>query len=251
MIGVFDSGIGGLSVVREIVRLLPCEDLLYVADSAHCPYGDKSAAEVLTLSRGIVRFLMDKHCNIVVVACNTASAAAAEHLRNEYPDFPFVALEPAVKPAVKQTQTKHIGVVATAGTFKGQLFRQTTVQHANDVEIHTAVGVGWVELVEQLRENTPEAAEAVRRVLQPLIDARIDCLVLGCTHYSFLRATIENITQGKVSIIDSAAPVALQTRRLLKQRGLLQKQKRRPSYCFYTTGKVEVLQQRIDAGFGA
>ncbi|GHT74539.1 glutamate racemase [Bacteroidia bacterium] len=246
MIGIFDSGVGGISVMREIVKLLSNEDVLYVADSAHCPYGNKTAGEVLRLSQNIVRFLMDKHCKIIVVACNTATSAAIDFLRKQYPDFPFVGMEPAVKPATHASQRRRIGVLATEGTLHGRLFQQTVQQYAQDVDVQIVVGAGLVELVEAGKEDTQEAIDVLKNLLQPLMDKEIDCLVLGCTHYPFLRASIENITKGKIAIIDSAMPVALQTKRIMEEQRLFVAEKHSPAYHFYTSGDSAVLQRMQD-----
>ena len=219
-IGIFDSGSGGLSVYREIVKLLPYERYVYYADNAHCPYGDKTAGFIQNRARTITDFLLGKGADIVVVACNTATAAAIGTLREEYPAVPFVGMEPAVKPAALGTQTGVIGVLATAGTLKGSKYLNTRGLYEDDVRIVEHVGQGFVELVEAGKLNGPEAESTVRASLQPLLDAGADKIVLGCTHYPFLRPVIERIAGPSVQVIDPAPAVARQTLRLLQERSI-------------------------------
>ena len=189
-IGIFDSGSGGLSVYREIVKLLPYERYVYYADNAHCPYGDKTADFIRDRARAITDFLLGKGADIIVVACNTATAAAIATLREEYPDVPFVGMEPAVKPAALGTETGVIGVLATAGTLKGSKYLKTKGRFEDDVHIVEHVGEGFVELVENGTLDGPEAYATVKASLQPLLDAGADRIVLGCTHYPFLRPVV-------------------------------------------------------------
>ena len=181
-IGIFDSGSGGLSVYREIVKLLPYERYVYFADNAHCPYGEKSAEYIRDRSRAITEILLGLGADIIVVACNTATAAAIATLREEYPDVTFVGMEPAVKPAALGTKTGVIGVLATAGTLKGSKYLKTKGRFEDDVRIVEHVGEGFVELVENGILDGPEAYETVKTSLQPLLDAGADRIVLGCTH---------------------------------------------------------------------
>ncbi|MDR3365986.1 MAG: glutamate racemase, partial [Prevotellaceae bacterium] len=190
-IGVFDSGVGGLSVLQEIAALLPHERVCYVADAARCPYGSRPVDEVRGLSLGITKFLLEKNCKLIVVACNTATAAAIDELRSAFPHVLFVGMEPAVKPAAKQSKTRSVGILATAGTLQGRLFKQTKARYAAGVKLHVVAGAGLVELVEQGRENSPEALDLLRTYLQPMLDDNVDELVLGCTHYPFLKSSIE------------------------------------------------------------
>ncbi|MDR3328933.1 MAG: glutamate racemase [Prevotellaceae bacterium] len=243
-IGIFDSGVGGLSVLRELALLLPRESVCYVADAAHCPYGNRPAHEVLSLSVAVVDFLLQKKCKLIVVACNTATAAAIDELRRRYPHVPFVGMEPAVKPAAEQSKTRSVGILATCGTLQGRLFRQTQARHAAGVRMHLAVGDGLVELVEAGREDSPEALALLRTYLQPMVDDGVDVLVLGCTHYPFLQAAIEEVTQGSMAVVNPAPAVAAQAKRLLEQRGLLcSDPAAAPRYDFFSTGGVEALRQ--------
>ena len=215
-IGIFDSGSGGLSVYREIVKLLPQERYLYFADNAHCPYGEKTAEYIQDRGRAITEILLGMGADIIVVACNTATAAAIATLREEYPDTPFIGMEPAVKPAALGTETGVIGVLATAGTLKGSKYLKTKGRFEDDVRIVEHVGEGFVELVENGILDGPEAYETVRKSLQPLLDAGADRIVLGCTHYPFLKPVIESIAGPGVQVIAPAPAVARQTVRILE-----------------------------------
>ncbi len=219
-IGIFDSGSGGLSVYRELVKVLPEEHFIYYADNAHCPYGEKTAEYIQQRARFITDFLLAKGADIIVVACNTATAAAISTLRAEYPSISFVGMEPAVKPAALGTKTGVIGVLATAGTLKGSKYLNTRGQYEDDVRIVEHVGQGFVELVEKGILDGPEAESTVRASLQPLLDKGADTVVLGCTHYPFLRPVIARIAGPAVQIIDPAPAVARQTVKLLKEQGI-------------------------------
>lgn len=217
-IGIFDSGSGGLSVYRELVKLLPKERYIYFSDNAHCPYGEKTAEYIQDRARFITDFLLEKGADIIVVACNTATAAAIATLREEYPSVPFVGMEPAVKPAALGTRTGVIGVLATAGTLKGSKYLHTRGRFEDNVRIAEHVGQGFVELVEAGILDGPKADATVRASLQPLLDEGADVIVLGCTHYPFLRPVIERIAGPGVQVIDPAPAVARQTLRLLQER---------------------------------
>ena len=219
-IGIFDSGSGGLSVYRELVKVLPQERYLYFSDNAHCPYGEKTPAYIQDRGRAITDILLGMGADIIVVACNTATAAAIATLRAEYPQVPFVGMEPAVKPAALGTRTGVIGVLATAGTLKGSKYLTTRGQYEDNVTIVEHVGEGFVELVEAGILDGPEATATVRRSLQPLLDAGADTIVLGCTHYPFLRPLIERLAGPLVQVIDPAPAVARQTVRVLRQHGI-------------------------------
>ena len=219
-IGIFDSGSGGLSVYRELVKVLPQEHFVYYSDNAHCPYGEKTALYIQRRARFITEFLLDKGADIIVVACNTATAAAIATLRAQYPDVPFVGMEPAVKPAALGTKSGVIGVLATAGTLKGSKYLNTRGLYADGVRVVEHVGQGFVELVENGILDGPQAEATVRASLQPLLDEGADIVVLGCTHYPFLRPLIERIAGPGVQVIDPAPAVARQTLRLLQEGGV-------------------------------
>jgi glutamate racemase len=242
-IGFFDSGIGGLSVWQAVVGRLPQEATIYFADRANCPYGARSANEVKSISAAIVRFLLQHDCKLIVVACNTASAAALESLRAEF-DLPIVGMEPAIKPAAERTQTGHVGVLATAGTLQGTLFQNTTRDHANGVQVHVQIGEGLVEQVEAGQFDTPQTEALLRQYLDPMLAAQVDQIALGCTHYPLLIPLIERIVQGRARVIDPAQAVARQVERRLIQHHLLapHRSSNKVQYKFYTTGQSQLLQ---------
>ena len=227
MIGIFDSGTGGLSVFKEIRKLLPEERYIYFSDNAHCPYGEKSREYIIERSREITRFLLDKGCDIIVVACNTATAAAIAVLREEFP-VRFIGMEPAVKPAVKSTRTGVVGVLATAGTLKADKYLNTREKFSEGVKITEHVGQGFVELVEKGCLTGREAEDVVRASLKPLLDEGADRIVLGCTHYPFLWDTIAKIAselypERAIEIIDPAPAVARHLLETMKTEGLIRK----------------------------
>jgi glutamate racemase len=238
-LGVFDSGIGGLSVLRDIRALLPNEDVRYYADSAYCPYGLRSREEIQERSRLICGELFDQGAKGIVVACNTASAMAIEDMRASFPGRIIVGLEPAVKPAVGMTRSGKVGVLATPRTVAGERLLWLIETFAGGVEVRTVAGVGLVELVEA---GTLEG-DAVRETLQPLLDpmiaAGVDVIVLGCTHYPFLRAEIEAYMGPSVPVIDSGVAIARRTQHVLGQAGLLADQDRPGDVELMTSGPVD------------
>jgi len=217
-IGLFDSGAGGLSVLREIVRRLPHQSVLYFADTDHVPYGDRQADEIRSFSEAITSFLVEQGARVIVVACNTASAVALYHLRARF-DLPIVGMEPAVKPAAEQTHSQQIGVIATRATFQGELFARLVERFAQDTQDHTQVCPGLVERVEAGLVDDLGTEALLREYLTPMLEAGIDSLVLGCTHYPFLRAAIERVIGPEVAVIDPAPAVARQTGRVLARLG--------------------------------
>ena len=219
-VGIFDSGVGGLSVYREVARALPHERILYLADQAHVPYGARSLEEVRELSEGITRYLLTRGAKLVVVACNTASAAALHHLRRVFPGTPFVGMEPAVKPATEKTRSGVIGVIATEATFQGDLFASLIERYAGGVRVIARACPGLVGAVEAGAADTAETKTLLQQCLGPLVAAGIDQLVLGCTHYPFLERAVREIVGPDIAIIDPAPAVARQTARVLALRGL-------------------------------
>lgn len=216
MIGIFDSGIGGLSVLRELKELLPDEHYIYYADSAHCPYGEKPKEYIVQRARFITEFLLSKGADIIVVACNTATASAIRELREMWPDVPFVGIEPAVKPAALASKTGVIGVLATYGTLRGGNYLDLRDRYTDNVKVVEHVGSGFVELVEKGVLEGVQAEIVVRKSVEPLISQGADVLVLGCTHYPFLKNTIARIAGPEVTIINPAPAVAAQVARLYK-----------------------------------
>lgn len=245
VIGIFDSGSGGLSVLKEIRKALPSEHYVFYADNAHCPYGEKSAAYIRERARTIVRLLADKGAELIVVACNTATGAAIASLRAEF-DLPFIGMEPAVKPAALGTRNGVIGVLATAGTLKASKYLNTRGRYQNEVRIEEHVGEGFVQLVERNELDGPEAERVVRASLQPLLDAGADTIVLGCTHYPFLRPVIERIAGPQVRVIDPAPAVARQVCKVLRERGISETDPA-PGLELLASGDTDTLQ-RLAAG---
>ncbi|MDR0953758.1 MAG: glutamate racemase [Rikenellaceae bacterium] len=235
-IAVFDSGLGGLSVWKEIVRALPEESIMYYGDGANCPYGGKSQAEIIRLSEAIVRFLLDRGAKLIVVACNTATAGAISYLRAHYA-VPFVGMEPAVKPAAEHSETGVIAILATAGTLKGKLFTETSQRFSAGVKILTRIGEGFVELIETGRANSTQAEEAVRRTVEPLLAQGVDRLVLGCTHYPFLAETLRRVIGDRpVELIDPAPAIARRVKEVLTERNELAEAGHLAKYDYFSSG---------------
>ena len=225
MIGIFDSGIGGLSVFREIRKLLPEQGYIYYSDSAHCPYGEKSKEYIIDRARSITRRLMEMGVEIVVVACNTATAAAISTLRKEFP-IKFIGMEPAIKPAAALTKTGVVGVLATAGTLKAEKYLDTREKWAQSITVVEHIGEGFVELVEKGQTSGAEAEAVVQNSLVPLLEAGADTIVLGCTHYPFLADTIKKVAAAhgadgnSFHLIDPAPAVARHLLEVMEAEGI-------------------------------
>ncbi len=244
-IGVFDSGLGGLTVWSELRRKLPAESIVYYGDGKNCPYGDKSPEEVRGHVDFAVRRLLDRGVKLIVVACNAATAMAIDHLRETYP-VPFVGLEPAVKPAALSSRSGVIGILATAATLKGRLFRETSQRYAGRVRILSRVGEGFVELVESNRENSDEAVETVRRQVEPMIEAGADRIVLGCTHYPFLVPAMRRVIGDRgAELVNPAAAVEGPTEALLRELGLASGAGHAPRYEFMTSADEAYLRKLV------
>jgi glutamate racemase len=243
-IGIFDSGIGGLSVWREIARQLPHEDTIYFADQIHIPYGPRSLQEIRSFSEAITRFLLDHGCKIIVVACNAASAAALKHLRATFPAVPVVGMEPAVKPAAETTRTGVVGVLATPATFQSELFASVVERFANGVQLIQEVCPGLVQQIEAGRLTTPDTLEMLDRFLIPIRDANADTIVLGCTHYPFVIDAIRQLAPG-VNVIDPAPAVARQVDRVLRERSLSCDKAQAGEYRFITSGDLDRYQETL------
>lgn len=220
-IAVFDSGVGGLSVLRHIRAQLPDEQLIYLADQANVPYGSRPLAEIQAFSERITHFLLALGAKLIVVACNTASGAALTYLRQTFPDVPFVGMEPAVKPAAAQTKRGKVGVLATAGTFKSQQYETLMARFAQDVAVFEDPCQGLVTLIESGLTDGAETKQRLRDCVEPMLAEGVDTLVLGCTHYPFVRPLLTQIVGPDVVIIDPAPAVARQTNRVLQQHDLL------------------------------
>ena len=240
-IGIFDSGIGGLSVWKEVVKILPYESIIYYADSANCPYGSKSVDEIISLTVKNVDFLLKYNCKLIIVACNTATAAAIDYLRAHY-EVPFVGMEPAVKPAAIKTNTKSIGILATQNTFKGKLFQETSSKFAKGVKLYNQIGYKLVEFVENDNMQSPELKKLLYSYLKPMLDNNVDNVVLGCTHYPFLIEQIKEIVGNDVQIIDPSSAVAKRVKYLLKEKNIISNRIEIPEYIFFTNSDKNILQ---------
>jgi glutamate racemase len=253
-IGIFDSGLGGLSVWSEIVSRLPQEATIYLADQAHVPYGSRSLNEVCRFAEEITRYLLARGAKIIVIASNTTSAAALYHLRDLFPDVPFVGMEPALKPAVERTRTGVVGVIATPVTFEGELFAKLVDRYTNGVSVLSQACPGLVDAVESGALDTPETAALLARYLGPMIEADVDQLVLGCTHYPFLRPIIEQLIGPGISVIDPAPSIARQVAQVMAlQEPELDFQTRSAGckncedhHIFYTSGDVAIFTDMIE-----
>lgn len=241
-IGFFDSGVGGLSVWREGVRSLPGEHTIYYADNAYCPYGAKTPDEIMARSAYIVDFLLRRECKLIVVACNTATAAAIDCLRERYA-VPFVGMGPAVKPAAQHSVSGVVGVLATRGTFKGRLYHETLAQFAADVQIIEQPGDGLVELAEAGLTDSDEARALLQKYIRPMLDAGADCLVLGCTHYPFFLPAIARITGNRMTVIDPAPAVAQRIKSLLVRHNLLNTSGDEARHEFFASGDPQTVRQ--------
>ncbi|MDA6070966.1 glutamate racemase [Flavobacterium sp. AC] len=238
-IGVFDSGIGGTSIWNAIHNLLPNEKTIYLADSKNAPYGQRTKEEIVALSKKNVDFLLDMNCKLIVIACNTATTNAILELRADY-DIPFIGIEPAIKPAANNSKTQVIGILATKGTLNSELFNKTAEMFQN-TKIIEQVGYGLVQLIEDGNLNSPEMTQLLESYLQPMIDANIDYLVLGCSHYPYLIPQIKKILPEHIHIIDSGEAVARQTQNILREKvGFTDQQKSDP--VFYVNSNPEVLK---------
>jgi len=235
-IGVFDSGVGGLSVLTEIRKHLPNEDLIYVADSAHAPYGDKSKEFILERSTAIIEFFLGQQVKAIVVACNTATAAAVKELRGIY-HMPMVAMEPAIKPASEQTQTGVIGVLATSRTINSNNFQILFSRFADQVKIIPQACPGLVDQVELGDLHGSKTRALVTQYVEPLLEQKADILVLGCTHYPFLAALIQEIAGSGVKVIDSGAAIARRLHSLLGHHGLLSEKSGYGTAQFYSSAE--------------
>jgi len=239
-IGIFDSGIGGTSIWAEIHQLLPNEKTIYLADSKNAPYGQKSNAEIIALSEKNTEFLLKMDCKLIVVACNTATTNAIQELRAKYP-VPFIGIEPAIKPAATNSKTQTIGILATQGTLNSELFHKTSEKFL-ETKIIEQVGHGLVQLIENGKINSPEMSKLLHSYLTPMIEANIDYLVLGCSHYPYLIPQIKKILPEHIQIIDSGEAVARQTQYVLREKvGFSSNEKSSP--VFYTNKNPKVLSE--------
>ena len=243
-IGIFDSGVGGLTVWKAIRELLPKENLIYLADQKNCPYGIKPESEILFHTENAVKYLVDQSCKLIVIACNTATAVAIDFLRDNY-NCIFVGLEPAVKPAALSTKTGAIGVLATANTLKGNHYLRTVYKYGKDITVNAVAGNGLVELIESGQFDSTEMKELLMRYLEVLDFNKIDRLVLGCTHYPFIKNNLQELCGDKIEILESSDAVAKQCENLLAKKNLLKIDSSKASNYFYSTSVIDKLGEFI------
>ena len=245
-IGLFDSGVGGTSIWKEVHALLPNESTIYLADSKNAPYGQKTEEEIIALSKKNTEILLNDNCKIIIVACNTATTNAIKVLRATY-DIPFIGIEPAIKPAALHTKTQKIGILATQGTLNSALFHQT-VSLYSDVKVVEQIGYELVQLIESGAMHSEKMTELLKDYLLPMVAEDIDCLVLGCTHYPYLIPQIKKIIPNHIKIIDSGEAVAKQTKHILEVNNLFNTSNE-VFHSFYINNPPEVMQQLIGSEF--
>ena len=246
-IGIFDSGIGGITILNSIKKILPKESIIYYSDNYNSPYGNKSKKEIEKLSIKNTEFLIEKGCKIIVVACNTATTNSISKLRTNF-DLPFIGVEPAIKPAAMQTKSGLIGVLATKGTLSSGLFEKTANNYASDVKVIEKNATGLVELIEKGIFSGEKIENILKKNLNPMIQNKIDHLVLGCTHYPILIKTIKSLIPSHIKILDSGKAVAKQTNRLLIK-NKLESNLIDPSYTFYCNGSDQSLNKILNFKF--
>lgn len=243
-IGVFDSGVGGTSIWKEITELLPYENSIYLSDSKNAPYGEKSKQEIIDLSIKNTEFLLQNNCKLIVVACNTATTNAIQFLREKY-NIPFIGIEPAIKPASLKTKANRIGILATKGTLNSKLFEKTSSAISKQIIVKETIGKGLVELIEEGKIDSTEMDKLLTTYLTPMISEGVDCLVLGCTHYPYLIPKIREIVGDKIQIIDSGEAVARQTKAILGKHQLLKTDGNFGEHQFYINKNKKVLEKII------
>jgi glutamate racemase len=243
-IGIFDSGVGGTSIWKEINALLPLENTIYLSDSKNAPYGNKSKQAIIKLAIKNTEFLLKQNCKIIVVACNTATTNAIKILRENY-DVPFIGIEPAIKPAALQTRTNTIGILATEGTLDSELFEKTSSTINQKIIRKEVIGKGLVELIENGKLYSDEMAGLLSLYIKPLIKADVDCLVLGCTHYPYLIPQIRKLVGNRMQIIDSGEAVAKQTKAILEKHQLINNTQENSRHQFYINKDKKVLEMLI------
>ncbi len=249
-IGIFDSGVGGLSVLRAIRAQMREESVLYFGDQGHIPYGPRRMEQIRDFSEAITNFLLERDAKLIVVACNTASAAALKYLRGKFPNVQFVGMEPAVKPAAETTQTGKVGVLATPATFQGALYASVVERFANGVELFQNTCNGLVQQIENGNLYGNKTRRILEDALHPMLENKIDTVVLGCTHYPFVIPLVQEIVGDKVRVIDPAPAVAKQAQRLLEAGGVKNDSKERGKVKFYTSGDPNELRSMLPVLLG-
>ncbi len=249
-IGMFDSGVGGFSILREIRTRLPAHSVYFIADQAHVPYGERQMEEIHIFSRGITRFLLEKGAKLIVVACNTASAAALRQLREEFPDTNFVGMEPAVKPASQNTKSGVVGVLATPATFQGELFASVVERFAKDVKVLSSTCPGLVNEIEHGHLKGEKTRRILQQAIQPMLAQGADTLVLGCTHYPFVLPLIKEVAGENVTVIDPAPAIARRAQSLLAEKKLLIENDKTDELTLATSGNAETMQHNLSIFLG-
>jgi glutamate racemase len=249
-IGIFDSGVGGISVLRAVREQMPEEAILYFGDQGHIPYGPRPMEQIRIYSGAITEFLLERDAKLIVVACNTASAAALRYLREQFPDLQFVGMEPAVKPAAERTQTGRVGVLATPATFQGALYASVVERFANGVDLFQHTCPGLVQQIEQGNLDGTETRQILQEALLPMLAKNIDTVVLGCTHYPFVIPLIKQIVGENVRVIDPAPAVAKQTRRLLEIQHMRNLSSAKGRIKLYTSGDPDALRSLLPTLLG-
>jgi len=235
-IGVLDSGVGGLTVWRELIKMLPLENTIYFADSINCPYGSKTIDEIRRLTFAVVDFLLSNSCKMILIACNSISSSIINELRKIHPDVPFVGIEPAIKVAASQTKTNNIGVLATQATVKGELYNNTKKNIPDDIKIHVQIGYNLVELIENGKLDSEKTEETLKKYITPFIESNVDNVVLGCTHYPFLIGSMKKISGDKITFIDPAKAVVMQVDRMLIKYDIKNETMENVTHLLYSSG---------------
>ena len=249
-IGFFDSGVGGSSIWQEVVQLLPNENSIYLADSLNAPYGEKPVNEIISLSKKNTEHLIRMNCKLIVVACNTATTNAIDYLRSHY-SLPFIGIEPAIKPAALNSQTKSIGILATKGTLSSGLFSKTSELYSSNIHVVEVVGVGLVNLIEEGKKDSAEMELLLQKLLKPFLEAKIDYLVLGCSHYPYLIPKLKEILPESVKIIDSGEAVARQTKRILEKFEIFNTSYEPGNHKLFSNKNPDVLGELAEAKFNS
>lgn len=245
-IGIFDSGVGGSSIWKEIHRLLPLENTIYLADSKNAPYGNKTPNEITELSLKNAKKLLEYDCKIIVVACNTATTNAIHQIRKKYA-LPIIGIEPAIKPAALNTKSKSIGILATKGTLSSALFSETNKAFTKNISVVEIIGEGLVPLIEAGNLDGPEMILLLKKHIKPMIEANVDYIVLGCSHYPYLIPTLKKLLPTHVEIIDSGEAVAKQTKTVLQSLNLLREDNSKPKLQFFTNAETDTLRFLLKA----
>jgi len=248
-IGVFDSGVGGLWILKQLMAIIPGNNYIYVGDQVHIPYGSRSMEEIRDFSEGITKFLIKKGCKLIVVACNTASAASLKYLREKFPGILFVGMEPAIKPAVQISHTGKVGVLATPATLQGRFYLSLVEKFGGQAEIFENTCDGLVEEIEKGNFNSKKISKILDKAISPMLDNNIDTIVLGCTHYPFATEIIRGIVGTRVTVIDPAPAIAKRTKELLRDNSLLEMSKTNGNLEVYTSGDLIKLKDFLDNMF--